>query len=159
MKAVMKLKPVIYLFLFSLGLFAMQGCAVSRQYSTEPVTLPDIISMSQDSVPAKDIINKIRASHTAYTLKASTFAKLQQEGVADSVLNYMQATHINLLRRSQQWQDSFYWGPGYYGWYGPYGYGWPYYYGAWGWNSSPVIIYHSDYDHHRGSGHRGHGKK
>lgn len=122
MKTFKKIKPAIYLFLFGLGLFIMPGCTVYQPLSSEPVTVPDIVRMSQDSVPAKDIINKIRQSHTAYTLKASTFAKLQQEGIADSVLNYMQSTHINLLKRSQQMQDSYYWGPRYYGWYGPYGY-------------------------------------
>lgn len=156
MKTLMKFKPVIYLFLFVFGLLAMQSCTVYRPISSEPVTIPDIVSMSKDSVSAKDIINKIRKSHTAYTLKASTFAKLQQEGVADSVLNYMQSTHINLIKRGQQMQDSYYWGPGYYsGWYGPYGYGWPYYNSYWGWNSSPIIVYPGDYDHHGGGG--GHG--
>jgi len=153
MKTFKNFKPVIYLFLFGFGLFAMQACTVYQPLSTEPVTVPDIVSMSKDSVSAKDIINKIRKSHTAYTLKASTFAKLQQEGVADSVLNYMQSTHINLIRHSQQAQDSYYWGPGYYGWYGQYGYGWPYNYGYWGWRSAPIIIYHGD-DDHGGGGHQ-----
>lgn len=153
MKTLKNFKPAIYLFLLGFGLFAMQSCTVYQPLTSDPVTIPDIVSMSKDSVPAKDIIKKIRKSHTAYTLKASTFAKLQQEGVADSVLNYMQSTHINLIKRSQQAQDSYYWGPGYYGsWYAPYWYGWPYGYNYWGWNSTPIIIYHEDHDHHGGGG-------
>ena len=154
MKNVKRFKPVIYLFLFVLGMIFLQSCAVYTPYSFSPVTIPDIVQMSKDKVPAKNIINEIKKSHTAYTVKASEYAKLQQAGVADSVLDYMQKTHLNLIRNHQQARDSYYWNPGYSGWYGGPGYGWPYY-GYWGWNSSPIIILHGDHDYHGGGSHGG----
>jgi hypothetical protein len=159
MKNLIKLRRVIFLFFMISGFALLHSCAVYTP-SVAPVTLPDIVRMSNDKVPSKDIINEIKKSHTAYTLKASEYAKLQQQGVADSVVNYMLKTHINLIRHNQQIQDSYYWSPWYGGyWYGGLGYGWPY--GYWGWNMrSPIIIRSDEGNHHDGSSHReGHKRK
>jgi hypothetical protein len=145
MKNLMNLKHVIFLFILVSGGALLHSCAV---YSPEvkPVTLPDIVQMSKDKVSSKNIINEIKKSHTAYTLKASEYTKLQQQGVADSVVNFMLKTHINLIQHNSQMQDSYYWSPWYRGyWYGGFGYGWPYNY--WGWRMGPTII------HLEGSGH------
>ena len=146
----MNLKHVIFLFVLVSGGALLHSCAV---YSPEvkPVTLPDIVQMSKDNVSSKKIINEIKKSHTAYTLKASEYAKLQQQGVADSVVNYMLQTHINLIRHNYQMQDSYYWSP-WYGeyWHGGFGYGWPY--GYWGWRMGPTII------HQNGGGHEHKGR-
>jgi hypothetical protein len=158
-------KQLLFLILLGSGMLAFHSCAVYTPYSYTPVTVPDIVKMSQDKVPAKKIISDIKKSHTAYTLKASEYAKLQQEGVSDSVVNFMQETHLRLVRQNQRMQDSYYGNP-YGSWYGGWGYGWPYYgYGYWGWNPSPIIIYRGG-DHDggfrshaqggfHGSGHRG----
>lgn len=148
---------MFYLFIVASGIFVFHSCAVYTPYSFTPVTLPDIVKMSQDKVPAKTIINEIKKSHTAYTLKASEYAKLQKAGVSDSVVNFMQDTHLKMIRQDQRMQDSYYWNPAYNNyWYGGLGWGWPYY-GYWGWNSSPIIIYggggHDGGFH--GGGHRG----
>lgn len=142
----MNLKLVIFLFVLVSGGALLPSCAV---YSPEvkPVTLPDIVQMSKDSLWSKYIINEIRKSHTAYTLKASEYTKLQQQGVSDSVVNFMLKTHINLIRQNYQMRDSYYWYPGYPGyWYG--GFGWPYRYR--GWNMRTPIILRSDGGSHRG---------
>lgn len=135
----MNLKYVIFLFILVSGGALLHSCAA---YSPEvkPVTLPDIVQMSNDKVSSKNIINEIKKSHTAYTLKASEYTKLQQQGVADSVVNYMLKTHINLIQYNKQMQDSYYWSPWYGGyWHGGFGYGWPY--GYWGWRMGPTIIH------------------
>jgi hypothetical protein len=145
MKNLMNFKHVIFLFILVSGGALLHSCAT---YSPEvkPVTLPDIVQMSKDKVSSKNIINEIKKSHTAYTLKASEYTKLQQQGVADSVVNFMLKTHINLIQYNSQMQDSYYWSPWYRGyWYGGFGYGWPYSY--WGWRLGPTII------HLEGSGH------
>ena len=147
MKNLMNLKHVIFIFILVSGGTLLNSCAV---YSPEvkPVTLPDIVQMSKDKVSSKNIINEIKKSHTAYTLKASEYTKLQQQGVSDSVVNYMLKTHLNLIRHNYQMQNSYYWYPGYSGyWYG--GFGWPYRH--WGWNMRPPIIIRSD----GGNSHRG----
>jgi hypothetical protein len=72
------------------------------------VTVPDIVKMSKDGYSSKSIIKEIRQSHTYYTLKADQLSKLQNEGVPDSVINYMEKTHIDAVRRNQQINDSYY---------------------------------------------------
>jgi len=139
MKNPLNFRQVIFLFILVSGSALFHGCAVNNSIETKPLTLPDIVQMSKDKVPSKQIINEIKKSHTAYTLKASEYAKLQQQGVADSVVNYMQKTHIDLIRRNQQIQNSYYWSPWYGGyWNGGLGWGWPYSY--WGWRMGPTII-------------------
>ena len=156
MKNVIKLKHVIFLIITASGIALLNSCVVYKPYSFTPVTVPDIIKMSNDKVPAPDIINEIKKSHTAYTLKASEYAKLQQAGVADTVVNYMQKTHLDLIRNNQQAQDSYYMTPGYGGyWYGGLGYGWPYY-GYNRWSMYPnIVIRGCGGNFHGGSVHRG----
>ena len=146
----MNLKHVIFLFILVSGGALLHSCTAYNP-EVKPVTLPDIVQMSKDKVSSKNIINEIKKSHTAYTLKASEYAKLQQQGVADSVVNYMLKTHLNLIQYNSQMWDSYYWSPwnrGY--WYGGFGYGWPYSY--WGWRMGPTII------HLNGGGHEHHGR-
>lgn len=151
----MNLKHVIYLFFMVFGIALLSGCVVYKPYAFTPLTIPDIVQMSKDRVSSKNIISEMKKSHTAYTLKANEYAKLQQEGVADSVVNYMQTTHLDLIRHNQQVQDSYYGNPGYGGyWYGGLGYGYPWSY--WGWNMGPTIIFRGG----RGNFHGGeHGRK
>jgi len=66
--------------------------------------------MSKDGVPSKDIIKKIKKSHTAYSLKADQLAKLQKQGVSDSVINFMEQTHINSVIRDTQYNNPYYGG-------------------------------------------------
>lgn len=139
---------LVFLGVASFILF-MESCVVYQQPREAMVKVPDIIQMSKDGVPSKDIIAKIKRSHTVYTLKADQLAKLQKQGVADSVINFMEQTRINSAIRNAQY-DSYnnYWWPGWGGLYGYWGYpyyGWPYGYGGyWG----PTIVY-------RGGGHYG----
>lgn len=166
MKNLLKFKHVIFLFILVSGIALLHSCAVYTPYSFTPVTVPDIVKMSNEKVSSKNIISEIKKSHTAYTLKGSEYAKLQKAGVADSVVDYMQKTHLDMIRHNQRMQDSYYYGPAYGGyWYGP-GFGWPYGNGYWGWNYGPSIIFrgsggHIDRDdfhgggvNHGGGGHR-----
>jgi hypothetical protein len=141
MKNLMKFKNVIYLSFIVAGIVLLQGCTIYRPYSAQLVTVPDIVQMSKDGITSKDIIREIRKSHTVYGLKADQLAKLRDEGVQDSVINYMEKTHIDAIRQNQRMEDSYYWWPGYNRYlYDGFGFGWPYY-GYLGWNWSPVIIY------------------
>lgn len=152
MKNLIKLNHLVFLFFMVSGIALLQSCATNRQYSFTPVTVPEIVQMSQDKVPSKNIINEIKKSHTAYELKASEYAKLQKAGVPDSVVNYMQETHLNLIRHNQQVQDSYYWSPDYGGyWYGL-GYGWPFGNGYWGLDFGPTIIFRGGGGHYQGGG-------
>jgi hypothetical protein len=93
----------------------------------KPVTVAEVLQMTKEGAPAKDIIKKMRESGTVYRLSASELARLHEQGVADEVLNYMQRTYLNAVRREQRLRDWDYWslGPDGY-WYGGWPFGWPY---------------------------------
>jgi hypothetical protein len=139
MKNQKKINHSIFLVLTVAGVMLFQNCAV---YNNVPpaITVPEIVQMSKDGVDSKDIIKDIKRSRTVYWLKADQLARLRDEGVSDSVINYMEKTHINAVRQNQRLEDSNYWWPGWDGyWYGGPAFGWPYDY--WRYNWGPTIIF------------------
>jgi hypothetical protein len=105
------------------------GCASLGYRPAQPVTVQEIVAMSREKVPAADILAKMRGSGTVYRLTASQLADLRQQGVANEVIDYMQQTYLDAVRRDQQWEDwnRWSWWDGY--WYG----GWPYRWGPRPW--------------------------
>ena len=164
MKNLIRFKYLIGLFFT--GLFAMlfQSCIVYNPYkysgrynSYDQPSLPvsDIVQMSKDGASSKDIIKEIRRSHTVYWLKADQLAKLRDEGVQDSVINYMEKTHIDAVSRNQRLSDSYYWWPGSDGYlYESLGFGWPYW-GYWGWNIGSAILFSGRFGGYYGGFHSG----
>jgi hypothetical protein len=111
--------------LMTIGLAFSGGCATTPTYQTPPITVAEIVSMSQAGVPAQAIIQRIRASGTVYRLQASQLAQLRKEGVPDAVVDYMQRTYLRAVRRNQARRDWSNWtlgGDGY--WYGGLPFGW-----------------------------------
>jgi hypothetical protein len=161
MKKMSKYNHGIFLFFLAVFVLLFQSCIMYNPYNYQgrynsyqqpSVPVSDIIQMSKDSVSSKDIITEIRRSHTVYLLKADQLAKLKDEGVQDSVINYMEKTHIDAVRRNQMMQDSYYGWTGMDGYmYGGYGYGWPFAYWGWGlgWDIGTAILFHG----HGGYGH------
>lgn len=130
------------LFPVVISLFLLGSCTVYK-YSEPSLPVSDVVQMSNDGVPSKDIITDMRKSHSVYMLKANELAELSREGVPDSVLNYMDKTRINSIRQEERMYN-YNWDPYDY-WYGP-GFGWPYYgYGYLG----PTVILRA----HAGGGH------
>jgi hypothetical protein len=132
---------------FVAGTLAVTGCAVYN--NTQPaLPVSDIVQMSQDGIPSKNIIKEIRKTHSVYMLKADKLAELSREGVPDSVLNYMDRTRINAVRQDERSYG--YYGPYDY-WYGPgfwpYGYAWP---GYWGYGMGSVVIVPNHSGHYHG---------
>jgi hypothetical protein len=124
----------IFMLLIGVSFIFIQSCAGVRGYGVPPVTVPEIVKMSKEGVPAQDIIKKMKKSHTVYRLKADQLAQLKEEGVSGEVLNYMQHTYVESVRRNQQLEDWSYWWPGWDGyWYGGPAFGWPYDYWNWYW--------------------------
>ena len=134
MKNLLQRKSVKYLFLSAVGIVLLQSCAVYSTNRYRPVTVADIVQMSKDKVPSEKIINSIRKSQTVYNLKADQIASLAKEGVSNSVLNYMEKTHIDAVRHNQRLEDSRYWWPGWDGYmYGGPAFGWPENYQDYNW--------------------------
>jgi hypothetical protein len=150
MKTKVKIETMFTLFLLMSTVLFLHGCAVYSPAATTMVTIPEIITMSKEKVPSKDIIHDIKKTHTVYRLDASQYAKLQANGVSDSVVNYMQQTHLDAIRWNQQMNDAYYNQPYYNGfYYGGFGYGWPYGYYAWPLGPSIMWGLHG-YGHHGG---------
>ncbi|MFI5332059.1 MAG: hypothetical protein ACHQ2F_13650 [Desulfobaccales bacterium] len=100
------------------------GCATTGTIQFKTVTVDEILQMSKDKVPDEQIIKKIAESGTIYRLSASQLANLRQAGVSDQVINYMQMTYLDAVRREQSREDLRYWNPSGGYWYGGVPYGW-----------------------------------
>lgn len=115
----------VSLFLLIVSAIAITGCSGYLTKPAPPVSVGEIVGMSKAGAPAADIIDRIRRSGTVYRLTASQLADLRTQGVSDQVINYMQQTHIQAVRRNQQLNDQRYWTPDDDGYlYGGYPFGW-----------------------------------
>jgi hypothetical protein len=74
-----------------------------------PVTTAEALQMSRQGVPASTIVAKMRDSNAVYRLTAGELARLHDEGVTDEVIDYMQETYLNAVRRKQTRIDWNYW--------------------------------------------------
>ena len=103
----------------------MAGCAMFGGARPQPVTVPEVVEMSKTGTPAADIITKMRASGMVYRLKASQLADLKQQGVAPEVIDHMQQTYLNAVKRDASYEDWQHWSRYNDYWYGGVPYGWP----------------------------------
>jgi hypothetical protein len=120
---------VLAVSVLGIAVFALGGCAMtgSRMYGPrpQPVRVASIVSWSNADVPTATIIQRIRRSGTVYHVNAGQIVNLHQQGVAITVLDYMQATEIAAIARNRARMDIRQWhryNDGYY--YGGIGYGW-----------------------------------
>src|SRR5512138_2395413 len=102
------------------GTLFLNSCAVYPPGYQSALPVDDVVKMSKSGVSSKDIIRQMRQSHSVYRLSASELAQLSRQGVRDSVINYMERTRINEIRRNYMYNDPYYsfggiWG---YPWYG-----------------------------------------
>ncbi len=104
---------------------SMAGCATLREVP-RPVRVPEIVELSKGGMPADEIIAKMRASGTVYRMTASQLADLQQQGVAGAVVDYMQQTYIDAVKRDAAYGEWRHWSRYHDYWYGGVPYGWPY---------------------------------
>ena len=105
----MKQKHFLLLFV-TISLLPLSGCAnlgatLMGEPTKPPVTVPQIVLMSKEGVPADEIMEKMRESGTVYRLQASQLAQLKEQGVPDAVIDYMQQTYIDAVRRDQSLED------------------------------------------------------
>jgi hypothetical protein len=90
------------------------GCAtLGFGQNKAPVTVSEVVRMSEEGLPPETIVNKMRDSETVYRLSAAQLAQLHDQGVQDQVINYMQETYLNAVRREQDlanWSTREMWG-------------------------------------------------
>jgi hypothetical protein len=119
----------------------LAGCATTPP--KPPVTVDQVVQMSQDQVPAADIIAKMQEAGTVYRLSGSQLAKLKEQGVPDEVLDYMQSTYLAYAeRQAVSRYDPYFWGP----YWGPYPY---WYWGPPGFYGPPYWRYPYRYPYYR----------
>jgi hypothetical protein len=96
------------------GSALLNGCAaLGFEQTKPPVTVSEVVQMSNEDLPAEAIVNKMRHSGTVYRLSAAQLAQLHDQGVQDQVINYMQQTYLDAVRREQDlanWNDWQMWG-------------------------------------------------
>ena len=95
----------VTLFICALSLSAFAGCAFPASKPRPQVTVSQIVEMSKTGVPPGDIVQKMHDSGTVYRLEASQLAQLQEQGVPEAVLNYMQQTYLDAARADQRRAD------------------------------------------------------
>lgn len=99
---VLKLSIILCL-IFYTGCAALSGDPVGPP--PDPVTVKEIVEMTEAGLPPQIIIDKIQESHTVYRLQASQLVQLKEMGVSDEVINYMQQTYIDAVRQNQAYED------------------------------------------------------
>ncbi len=116
----------------------VSGCATTAVKLPEAPTVEEVVKLSQAGVPPDEIIRRMHEARAVYLLPASELAKLHDQGVSDRVIDYMNQTHLEAVRREEALyqRDLYLWYgwpsyrgyPGYW-WYGaPYGPWAPYWY-------------------------------
>ena len=114
-----------YIFiLVTLGSLLLAGCTTFPGGTQTPVTVPQIIQMSQNRVTAYEIVKRIHLSGTVYRLNADQLTSLREQGVSDPVINYMQRTYLEAVRKHKQLEDRSHWTEIDGWWYGGRPYGW-----------------------------------
>ncbi|MBI4229158.1 MAG: hypothetical protein HY693_05475 [Deltaproteobacteria bacterium] len=99
---VLKLSIILSLIIY-IGCAALSGDPVGPP--PDPVTVKEILEMTEAGIPPQIIIDKIQESHTVYRLQASQLVQLKEMGVSDEVINYMQQTYIDAVRQNQAYED------------------------------------------------------
>jgi len=88
------------------GSSLLGGCAaLGFEQAKPPVMVSEVILMSTEGVPAETIVKKMRDSKTVYRLTAAQLAYLHDQGVSDPVIDYMQQTYLEAVRREQNLAD------------------------------------------------------
>lgn len=102
-KAVVLKLSILVSLIFYIGCTALSGNPVGPP--PNPVTVKEIVEMTEAGLPSETIINNIQQSHTVYRLQASQLVQLKEMGVSDEVINYMQQTYIDVVRQNQAYED------------------------------------------------------
>ncbi len=74
----------------------LQACAETP--AREPLSLADVVQMSQSGKDAGQIVALMQQTHSAYRITGAQLARLRSEGVADPVLDYMLQSYLRAER-------------------------------------------------------------
>ncbi len=75
------------------------GCAgIGERRWGDPVTITEVVILSQHGVAPEKIIAKVRRGGTVYLLSEEQYAALRKQGVTPVVISYMQQSHAEAVR-------------------------------------------------------------
>ena len=83
------------------------GCSSfgGRRWGDHPVTVTEVVILSQHGVAPEKIIAKLRRAGTVYQLSETQYAALRQKGVTPVVISYMQQSHAEAVREYPKLAD------------------------------------------------------
>lgn len=91
----------------------------------DPPAPGEIVALARNGMAAQDIIKRMAESHAVYRLPASQLARLREQGVPDEVIDYMNNSHLEAVRREEarrQFDRDLFYGGSYFPYYRyPYG--------------------------------------
>lgn len=67
---------------------------VTRMDRGEPLTINDVIKLSQNNVDADTIVEYMQERKTNYALSQAQIRRMQEAGVSEKVINYMAASGV-----------------------------------------------------------------
>ncbi|MEO8104657.1 MAG: hypothetical protein ABI790_19250 [Betaproteobacteria bacterium] len=115
--------------IFAATFVLLSGCATMAEPERVPLTLEQIVDLAKQGKDANAIIGEIKATHAAYDVSASQYARLSRDGVPDAVLDFMQQGQLRMAERAGRREarnDMWMVGPGWWG-YGSVWYPRPYF--------------------------------
>ena len=76
------------------------GCSSfgGRRWGEHPVTVTELVILSQHGVAPEKIIAKMRRAGTVYLVGEAQYAELRAKGVTPVVIAYMQQSHAEAVR-------------------------------------------------------------
>jgi hypothetical protein len=92
----------------------LAGCAGLRNRPAP--TLEQVVTMSREGKPADEIIRELQDTRAVYPLTASQILALHEQGLPESVLDYLQNAYVEGIRLDERmrlqgtiwWYDCFY---------------------------------------------------
>lgn len=79
---------------------ALAGCAGMER--RPPPSLGQVVEMSKAGTAPGEIIRELQETRAVYPLTGSQIARLHEQGVPDAVLDYMQNTYMDRVRRESR---------------------------------------------------------
>jgi hypothetical protein len=102
-----------------LGLIVLSGCAGMQR--RPPPSVGQIVEMAKAGKPAEEIIRELQETRAVYPLTAAQILKLHDQGVPETVLDYMQNAYVDSIRLDarMQYESTFWWHDCFYCYYRP----------------------------------------
>ncbi|HZR67775.1 MAG TPA: hypothetical protein VFB01_01845 [Burkholderiales bacterium] len=116
----MRNKSLLQLLRSGCVIFSTLVAACATVQGPPPPSPEEIVALAKSGAPAQDIIRRMQESGAVYPLSASQLARLREQGVPDEVIDYMNRTYLEAVRREEAMRQSFFYGPPY---YSPYHFG------------------------------------